>query len=132
MVSNKDESLLPDLVKEYKLLLSQVVIIICSNFIALQFMHCLSQYPETRGCCYIHHDGLKQSSFLKFRQYDGYIPLGPGAPRQSRSQEYFVLHICVSYINTYKHAATFVTLIRRLMTVSINQRVHQQKEATVI
>ena len=111
MVSSKYESLLPDIVKEYKLLLLQVVIIYFSNFIALKFIHSPSQYPVGPGCCYIHHDGLAQCSFLEFRQYDGYIPLGPGEPRLSRSQEYFWLCSCVSCTNTYKHAATSVTLI---------------------
>ena len=124
MVSSKYESLLPDLVKEYKVLLSQVVIIIiCSNFIALKFMHCLSQYPVGPGCCYIHHDGLAQCSFLEFRQYDGYIPLGPGEPRQSRSQEKFVLCSYVSYTNAYIQvfSSNAMIPIRKLMIMSTNQ-----------
>lgn len=107
MVSSKDESVLPDIVKKYKILLSQVVIMYC-NFIAMQFIHSPSQYPVGPGCCYIHHDGLAQCSFLEFRQHDGYIPLGPGKPRLSRSQEYFVLSICVSCTNTYKFSAASI------------------------
>ena len=97
MVSRQNRHLLPKIVEEYKVLLSQLVstVFVCK----LSPIEIYSQYPRGPGWCYIHRDGIAQCPSLEFKQYEGNIPVGPGEARELQDG-YFELCISVSTMST--------------------------------